>query len=75
MGGVLASFSFYYQDLPTASQNSHSFTEGWWRSVFLLLGMREAPQNPSNDTQSQPLTVTLGGSLSHTAFHCQGGPT
>ena len=34
VGGVLASLSFYYQDLPTASQNSRSFTEGWWRSVF-----------------------------------------
>ena len=44
-------------------------------SVFLLLGMREAPPNPSNDTQLQPLTVTLEGSLSHTAFHCQGGST
>ena len=30
-----------------------------------LVGMHEAPQNPSNDTQSQPLTVTLEGSLSH----------
>ena len=38
-----------------------------------LVGMPEAPQNPSNDTQLQPLTVTLEGSLSHTAFHCQGG--
>ena len=37
------------------------------------VGMREAPQNPSNVTQSQPPTVTLEGSLSHTAFHCQGG--
>ena len=34
VGGVLASFSFYYQDLPTVSQNSHSFKEGVWRSVF-----------------------------------------
>ena len=40
-----------------------------------LVGMCEAPQNPSNDTQSQPLTVTLEGSLSHMAFHCQGGST
>lgn len=29
------------------------------------MGMHEAPQNPSNGTQSQPLTVTLEGSLSH----------
>ena len=32
------------------------------------VGMREAPQHPSNDTLSQPLTVGLEGSLSHTAF-------
>ena len=36
------------------------------------VGMHEPPQNPSNDTQSQPLTVTLEGSLSHTAFPLSG---
>ena len=36
------------------------------------VGMREAPQNPSNDTQSQPLAVTLRGSLSHMAFPLSG---
>ena len=41
-------------------------------NVFLLLGMREAPQNPSNVTQSQPLTVTLEGSLSHMAIPLSG---
>ena len=37
------------------------------------VGKLEAPQNPSNDTQSQLLVVALEGSLSHMAFHCQGG--
>lgn len=37
-----------------------------------LVGMREALQNHSNDTQSQPLTMTLEGSLSHTAFPVTG---
>ena len=27
MGGFLASFSLYYKDVPTVSQNSHSFHE------------------------------------------------
>ena len=37
-----------------------------------LVGMREAPQNRSNDTQSKPLIMTLEGSLSHTAFPLTG---
>ena len=41
-------------------------------SVFLFTGMPEAPQDPSNDTQSQPLTMTLEGSLSHMAFPLSG---
>ena len=36
------------------------------------VGMREAPQNPSNVTQSQPLTVTLEGHLKHTAIPLSG---
>ena len=32
----------------------------------------KAPQNPSNVTQSQPLTVTLEGHLSHTAIPLSG---
>ena len=38
------------------------------------VGKREAPQNPSNDTKSQPLIVTLKGSLSHKAFHVREAP-
>ena len=37
-----------------------------------LVGMHEPSQNPSNDTQSKPLTMTLEGSLSHTAFPLSG---
>ena len=39
---------------------------------FSWVRMCEAPQNPSNDTQLQPLTVGLEGSLSHTAFPWSG---
>ena len=38
------------------------------------VGMSAAPQNPSNDTQSQLLTVTLEGSLNHKAFHVREAP-
>ena len=37
-----------------------------------LVGMHEPSQNPSNDTQSKPLTMILEGSLSHTAFPLSG---
>ena len=40
--------------------------------VSSLVGMREAPPNHSNDTHSQPLTMTLEGSLSHTAVPVTG---
>ena len=36
------------------------------------VGMCEAPQNPSNVTQSHPLIVTLEGSLSHMAIPLSG---
>ena len=39
-----------------------------------LVGMREAPRNPSNDAQSEPLTVTLEGSLSTQASTVRAAP-